>query len=86
MFDLCKQTKQIVEAKKKEEEKQYNDFVANLTTVLKKNPDDKTMHHVELVTTSFNYYEKTKFIFCCITMILIFFLNIYTGILPNNRT
>lgn len=32
------------------------------------------MHRVELVTTSFNYYEKTKFIFCCITMILIFFL------------
>ena len=81
MFELCKQTKQIVEAKKKEEEKQYNDFVANLTTVFKKNPDDKSMHHVELVT-SFNYYEKTKFIFCCITTILIFFLIFIQAFFP----
>lgn len=61
-----------MEAKKEKEEKQYKDFCENLKTVLKKNPDDKTMHHVELVKTSFTYYEKQKS-FTCITMNLIFF-------------
>ncbi|PWA40731.1 hypothetical protein CTI12_AA560210 [Artemisia annua] len=41
-------TKQIVEAKKEEEAKQYKDFCENITTVFAKNPDDKTMHQVEL--------------------------------------
>ncbi|PWA77327.1 Peptidase C48, SUMO/Sentrin/Ubl1 [Artemisia annua] len=41
-------TTPIVEAKKEDEEKQYKEFCANLTSVFKGNPDDNSMHHVEL--------------------------------------
>ena len=49
-----------MEAKKEEEEKQYNDFCENITTVFAKNPEDKTMHQVQLVRNSFAYYKKQK--------------------------
>ena len=38
-----------MQPKKEDEEKQYEDFCANLTPVFKGNPEDKSMDHVELV-------------------------------------
>ncbi|PWA39607.1 hypothetical protein CTI12_AA570290 [Artemisia annua] len=50
----------IMNAKKEDEEKQYEESCANLTSVFKGNPDDKSMDHVELKKLFSRYLESHK--------------------------
>ncbi|PWA63421.1 hypothetical protein CTI12_AA349270 [Artemisia annua] len=53
-------TTQIVNVKKEDEEKQYEEFCANLKSVFKGNPDDESMDHVELKKLFSRYLESHK--------------------------